>query len=72
MIFLARLKRKNDMTIESLYASLDPLEREFFSYLDSELEKVDKFYDERETAAVFRFVLAFSSSTIGIYYSNIG
>ena len=39
-------------TLESLYAALEPLELEFFTFLDHELEKVDQFYNAREAAAM--------------------
>ena len=44
------------MTVDSLYASLEPLELSFFTYMDKELDKVQTFYNEREREAVVKFV----------------
>lgn len=42
------------MTLAELFVVLTPLERQFFTLLDAELEKVDTFYKERETEALAR------------------
>ncbi|KIJ36931.1 hypothetical protein M422DRAFT_50759 [Sphaerobolus stellatus SS14] len=49
-------KFKSIITIENIYSPLDPLERDFFTYLDHELEKVDKFYNEREDAVLKKLI----------------
>ncbi|KAF8524324.1 EXS family-domain-containing protein [Hysterangium stoloniferum] len=43
-----------NMTVESFCAALEPIELNFFTCLDRELQKVDQFYNAREIAAITR------------------
>ena len=41
-------------SLNFVYRSLTPLERQFFEKLDKELEKVEKFYSDREHEAMIK------------------
>ncbi|KAF8483138.1 SPX domain-containing protein [Gautieria morchelliformis] len=49
-----RIPRQPELTLVALYASLEPLELSFFTYLDQQLDKVHAFYDEREDEATHK------------------
>lgn len=39
-------------TVDDIYRILSPVERQFFVILDGELDKVEKFYGDREKEAI--------------------
>ena len=41
-------------TCGELFATLDPVERDFFDYLDLQVDKAETFYKEREKEAIIR------------------
>jgi hypothetical protein len=48
------MPRQPELTVVALYASLEPLELSFFTYLDQQLEKVHTFYTKREDEALHK------------------